>query len=138
MNTQQVNTSKFRRKRSAAQRAADMLETERMILKGFTQTQIAAELSRTRPYSLARSQISYDVAKIEKNWRESATQTRNAAAAKALRKLELLGIEAWESYEESKGSGAANPQWLRVLIETHDRICRIAATIAQAVPVYLN
>jgi hypothetical protein len=111
------------KKRSVAQRAADLEFTECHVLRGRTQAEIAELLTAARPYRVSRSQISYDIDTLKTRWLDAAGEAFAAARARSLRTLALAEREAWEHFDRSRkqDSGAGNPAFLRTILEIHDR-----------------
>ena len=119
-----------RKKRSAAQRAADSDFIEGHVLRGRTQAEIAALLSDVRPYTLSRQMIAYDIAELKRRWTEAAVESFGVAQAKALRKLDEVEKEAWHQSERSKADG--NTACLKLVLEVHDRRVRLLGLDAPA------
>ena len=118
------------KKRSAAQRAADLEFIEGHVLRGRTPAEIAALLSNERPYTLSRQMIAYDIAELKQRWTEAAVESFGLAQAKALRKLDEVEREAWSQYERSKADG--NTACLKHILEVHDRRVRLLGLGAPA------
>jgi hypothetical protein len=70
-----------------------------MYLQGHLQAEIAAHLS------VSQQQISYDLARIRDQWRESALIDFNEAKNRELERIDLLEREYWEQWEKSKEGG---------------------------------
>jgi hypothetical protein len=109
------------RKRTAAQRAADLLFIETHAVKGKTQIEIAALLAEVRPYRISRAQIAYDIDELKRRWIETGVESYSLGRARALKKLDAVEGEAWESWEKSKADGPGNPTFAKVILEVHDR-----------------
>jgi hypothetical protein len=124
-----VRTSKHAPKRTAAQRAADLLYAEEHHLRGYTHAQIASRLSKERGYTISRPQIAYDLKKLEAMWIEDAKQSLELAKARAIKALALQEAAAWNAWlgEDSatnpqvKSSRAGDPAFLKLILEVHDR-----------------
>jgi hypothetical protein len=89
-------------KRTQAQRAADLAQTERLHLQGKTQYEIAEIISSQRPYTLSRQQVDYDLGSLAVMWRAEAVATRDASIAKELAQIKMLQSEYWTAWESSK------------------------------------
>ncbi len=109
------------KKRTAAQRAADLLFIETYAIKGKTQVEIAALLAEVRPYRISRAQVAYDIDELKRRWIEAGVESFSLAKARALKKLDAVESEAWESWEQSKTDGPGNPTFAKVVLEVHDR-----------------
>ena len=121
------------KKRSAAQRTADLEFIEGHVLRGRTQTEIAELLSASRPYCVSRSQVSYDVDTLKQRWLESAGEAVATSKARALRMIDAIERELWEAWEQSKAGGTAgNPTFLTQLLNAHDRRAKLLGLDAPA------
>ena len=69
-----ISLSRHCRKRSAAQRAADLAFIEAHVVRGRTQTEIADLLAAERPYRISRQTVAYDVAELKRRWHDQATE----------------------------------------------------------------
>jgi hypothetical protein len=110
-------------KRSAAQRAADLVFIERLVLQGKFQAEIAELLSKERPYRLSRSMVQNDIERLKGIWTKAAVESFGLAQARALKKLELVEREAWMLHEKTKADG--NADGLKKVLEVHDRVARL-------------
>jgi hypothetical protein len=70
-----------------------------MYLQGYLQAEIAEVLGVSQP------QISYDLARIREQWRESALIDFNEAKNRELERIDLLEREYWEQWKKSKEGG---------------------------------
>jgi hypothetical protein len=119
---QGTQPSKHCRKRSRAQREADLEAIESAVLKGSSHLQIAELLAQERPYRLSRQSITNDVAVLTARWVEASGKAFAAEKARALRVLSLIESEAWENFDRSKGEeGVGNPAFLRTILDASDR-----------------
>jgi len=113
-------------KRTAAQRAADLVLIERMALRGESHASIAEAVSAQRPYAISRQTVSYDIARLARDWEAAAAESFASAKARALRKLEELERSGWESLERSrKDGGPGSVAFVKVLLEVHDRRAKL-------------
>ena len=118
-------------KRSATQRAADLVFIESRVLRGVGHSAIAAELSKKRGYTLSRQSVSHDIARLRTNWEARARESFGAARARELAQLDAAGAEAWTAWEASKsGKGAGNPAFLTAIVTAHDRRARLLGLLA--------
>lgn len=83
-------------KRSKFQREKDHEQITKWYLQGWTQAKIAEELG------LARSQIAYDLKKIQQQWIKNTTIELDEHKGKELAKIDLVEAEAWEAWIKSK------------------------------------
>jgi len=90
------------RKRTKAQRLADLALIERLNLRGKKADEIAEELNAIRPYTLSRQQVGYDIRDVAQMWLEESKAEIDAAKAKALAELRDLQTEFWQAWESSK------------------------------------
>lgn len=74
----------------------DRARAAELYKEGWTQSRIAQEIG------VSQAQISYDLAAIRKEWRESALRDFDAAKMRELEKIDLIESEAWEAYHRSK------------------------------------
>jgi acyl-CoA-binding protein len=84
-------------KRTEFEREAQLVEIKDAYLRGDTQMGIAARLG------LSQSQISRDLAKIQRRWRESSLVDINEAKQRELERIDVLEREYWQAWENSKG-----------------------------------
>ena len=113
-------------KRTAAQRAADLVLIERMALRGESHASIAEAVSAQRSYAISRQTVSYDIARLARDWEAAAAESFASAKARALRKLEELERSGWESLERSrKDGGPGSVAFVKVLLEVHDRRAKL-------------
>lgn len=84
-------------KRTPFQREQDLERISTLYLKGTTQADIAKELDVTQ------QQISYDLATIQRRWRESSLVDINEAKQRELERIDVLEREYWQAWESSKG-----------------------------------
>ncbi len=82
--------------RSGFQREADYERITSLYLRGWRQTDIAAELG------LTQQQVSYDLRVVQKRWRESTTMNLDEAKQKELSRIDELQNDFWTAWEESK------------------------------------
>lgn len=68
-----------------------------LLLTGFNQSEIAEELG------ISKQQVSYDVKKLKKRWKESQVQRVNEVLNRQLQELHMLKRNAYKSYRTSKG-----------------------------------
>lgn len=94
-------------KRTAAQRAADLVIVERETLRGTTQSQLVELLAKQRPYKLSRQMIGYDQKDLERRWVTSATNNIVAARSKSIAALEEQRRELWAAWEKSKADATS-------------------------------
>ena len=84
-------------KRTEFEREAQLVEIKDAYLRGDTQMDIAARLG------LSQGQISRDLAKIQRRWRESSLVDINEAKQRELERIDVLEREYWQAWENSKG-----------------------------------
>ena len=84
-------------KRTDFEREAQLVEIKDAYLRGDTQMSIAERLG------LSQSQISRDLAKIQRRWRESSLVDINEAKQRELERIDVLEREYWQAWENSKG-----------------------------------
>jgi hypothetical protein len=84
-------------KRSEYQRESDLVEINRLYLRGDTQMSIAEKLA------LSQSQISRDLATIQRRWRESSIVDLNEAKQRELARIDELEREYWQAWQASRG-----------------------------------
>jgi len=113
-------------KRTSAQRALDLALIEKLALRGFTELEIAAALSKQRDYSLSRQQIGYDLIKLTRQWQWEALVDLDDAKARALAELRHLQKTFWNAWFLSAGEGGVgNPRFLRGVLSCLDKKCEI-------------
>jgi hypothetical protein len=100
--TNTTEPSKFARKRTPAQREADLVAISEMYLDCKTQEEIAAWLSANRPYKLTRSQVAQDIGHLLVQWQKEANRNVKQRIASELRKLDRIERKASDEYERSK------------------------------------
>jgi hypothetical protein len=79
--------------RSRQQRELDRERTAELVLRGFTQRQIAAQLG------VCQQQVCYDMQVIERRWRSTQVSQYDVVRQRKLEQLRLvqrLALEAWE------------------------------------------
>ena len=84
-------------KRTEFEREAQLVEIKDLYLRGETQMSIAAK------FGLSQGQISRDLAKIQRRWRESSLVDINEAKQRELERIDTLEREYWQAWEASKG-----------------------------------
>lgn len=89
------------RKRTEAQRAADLVEIERLHLRGKTEVEIAEKISAQRPYALSRQQVGYDLRTLAAMWKKEALAERDDNIAKELASIRSLQKEYYEAWERT-------------------------------------
>jgi hypothetical protein len=109
---------KHGKKRTAAQRAADLMFIESHVLRGRTQIQIVDLLANERPYRISRQQVAYDVDELKRRWIEASTSAFAEARAKALRTLDELDRVAWGLVDAPDGTAG---EAIRGVLAVHDR-----------------
>lgn len=82
-------------KRTNFERENDLYRTTQLYLKGKTQAEIAEELE------VSREQIKYDIAIIQKRWRESGLIDMNESKQKELARIDTLERTYWEAWERT-------------------------------------
>jgi hypothetical protein len=142
---QAESLSKHARKRTAAQRAADLSYAEHHHLRGRTHTRIAEMLSMERGYSISRQQIAYDLKGLEQEWVANAQELIKLTKARALKSLAMQEAAAWDGWEAShrpaeafttsiqslsrrkdaRANFAGDPAYLKIMLEIHDRRARL-------------
>ena len=123
----------YRPKRSAAQRAADLVFIETHVVRGRTQAEIVELLAAVRSYRISRAQVAYDVAKLKALWIADAIESVRVAAVIESRKLDAVEREAWAGWEESKqNETGANPAFMKQVLDVHDRRVKLMGLAAPA------
>lgn len=84
-------------KRSKIQRDNDRSTIARLILQGWSQTQVAQFMELSQP------QISKELKLIREQWRHSAVRDHDLEKGRILNKLQLLQHELWGAWDSSKG-----------------------------------
>lgn len=74
----------------------DREQIAKWYLQGWTQAKIAEELG------LSRTQITYDLRVIQKQWVKNTTFALDEYKGKELAKIDVVESEAWEAWEKSK------------------------------------
>ena len=96
--------SKSGPKRTNFQIERDRREIADLYLQGWIQADIAAHLNEdeeTRGYTLTQQMISYDLARLQEQWRESALIDIDEAKARELAKIDRLEREYWRAWVRS-------------------------------------
>lgn len=115
-----LQNQKHRAKRTAAQRAADLLFIETHAVRGKTQAEIVELLAAERPYRISRSQVAYDLNSLKTRWVAASMEVYALAKAKELRKLDAVEAELWEGWDRSKADGApGDVAFMRQLLDVH-------------------
>lgn len=91
-------------KRKNTQIARDRREIANLYLKGWLQSRIVDHINKdeSRGYTLTQQMISYDLCRLQAQWRESALIDIDEAKAKELAKIDRLEREYWDAWERSK------------------------------------
>jgi len=91
-------------KRTTIQIERDRREIADLYLQGWLQSAIAAHINKdtSRDYTLSQQMISYDLIRLQEQWRESALVDINEAKAQELAKIDRLEREYWDAWERSK------------------------------------
>lgn len=100
--TNSLPDARFKNKRSATQKAADLAFFEHWHLRGKSERDLVVMIAKERPYSLCKATIHSDLNKSRKRWQEEAMTERSAAVAKELAKIEVQEDELWAAWERSK------------------------------------
>jgi len=90
-------------KRTSIQIERDRRDIAQLYLKGWIQADIAAYLSEDpeRHYVLSQQMISYDLRRVQAQWRESALIDVDEAKSRELAKIDQLEREYWQAWERS-------------------------------------
>lgn len=105
-----------RSKRSATQRAADLVFIEGHVLRGRTQLEIAELLAVERPYKISRQQVAYDIGQLKDNWIAASTEAfATARALRALDERERVGWSLVDAPDSAAGEG------IKHVLSVHDR-----------------
>ena len=86
-----------RPKRTPTERERDLERIAGLYLRGTRQIDIAAELS------IAQQQVSYDLAEIQKRWRESSLVSINEVKHRELSRIDELERTYWDAWQRSVG-----------------------------------
>lgn len=84
-------------KRSKIQREADLQTLAALYLQGYSQTAIAEKLS------ISQSQVSLDLKRLYKTWRDAALIDFNEAKQRELARIDELERAYWEAWRRSVG-----------------------------------
>jgi predicted XRE-type DNA-binding protein len=84
------------RSRNTVDYERDLAVTQKLKLQNYSNAQIAEIVG------VSAAQISYDLRKLNKHWREYALKERAAFVDQELQKLDLLENEAWQAWERSR------------------------------------
>ncbi len=84
-------------KRSPAQRKADLATIAGLYLRGYSQSAIGKRLD------ISQGQVSQDLQKVYKHWRESAVMDFNEAKQRELARIDVLEVEAWKAWRRTIG-----------------------------------
>lgn len=112
-------------KRSPLQRAEDLQLEESLALKGVLHVRIAEEVSKKRPYSICRQQVSVDLKKLQTRYETAAMASLSQQRGRALAQMALVESTAWAAFDRSQKVDAGNPAFLRLVIDAHDRKARM-------------
>lgn len=90
-------------KRTSIQIERDRRDIADLYLQGWTQQRIVDHLNADegRDYDLSRQMISYDLARIQEQWRHSALVKLDEAKAQELAKVDRLEREYWDAWARS-------------------------------------
>jgi len=148
--------SSTQNKRTKIQIAEDRREIAAQYLRGKTQAEIAAYISTdpARGYTLTVQQISYDLRKIQAQWRESSLRDFDELRAQELAKVDELERTYWQAWldscaaletitQEGTGDGVAkvkktskpqngDPRFLSGVERCIERRCRLLGLDAPA------
>jgi len=91
-------------KRNDYQIKADDLLISEQYLRGATMMEIVDIIEDQREYKLSISTISSSLAKMKEKWMVSSSGKIQTMVNQDLRKLDVIERDAWEAWEESKGS----------------------------------
>lgn len=98
-NNRKVST---RKKRTEAQREADMAMIAKLLLReNLTQQEMADRLGKERNYSVSSVQIHYDIRELMKRWRDAYLEDTDILKGRELRRIDELETAYWKSYERS-------------------------------------
>lgn len=89
-------------KRNGKQKAADAVLLQTWLVKGWTLAMMAEALEKLRPYTLSKVQISYDIKKLEAEWRAQNEQSRTRSKERLLAEIDMVRREAWSMLEASQ------------------------------------
>ena len=84
------------KKRTPFQREKDLEKTSELYLKGHSQYEIA------RVIGVSRTQITYDIADLQKRWLERSMMNIDERKAEELAKVDRLEAEYWKGWEDSR------------------------------------
>jgi hypothetical protein len=114
------------RKRSSLQRAQDLAEIERLALQNVPHLEIARRINAQRRYTLSRQTITHDLGKLAARYEATALEGVGVQRARAFRRLDLTESEAWQAWEKSQKLKEPNSGFLRLVLDCHDRRCKLA------------
>ena len=92
-----------RNKRNSGQIERDRRDIAGFYLRGWLQIEICKYINadKARPYTLSKQQISYDLGKIQEQWRDSALMDLNEAKLRELARIDQLERTYWTAWEKS-------------------------------------
>lgn len=88
-------------KRDIPQRERDLVEIARLHLHGYSQEEIASNLSKGRGYTLTQQTISLDMKEIQARWRQSYLSDFDTLKARELAHIDELEKAYWLAWERS-------------------------------------
>jgi hypothetical protein len=112
MKKNKSHTPSHANKRSPSQRDADLQSIAKMSLQGMVEVAITAELNRTNPYSLSRSQVHSDLAELRRFWRDKAAGDTAEQLGFELAKLNHVEQVGWEGFDKSH-----EVNWLNLVLK---------------------
>lgn len=94
-------------KRTDKQREDDKLIIAKYLLQALPVRTIAERLNEVnqandKNYTIAYSQVAYDIKQILKEWREERKDTIDLVVDRELKKLDVIEAECWVAWEKSK------------------------------------
>lgn len=97
----------IKKKRTNAEREADLVRVSELYVKGYNYQQIADNLS------LTRRQVEKDVSALMTRWQHSYVEDIHMYKVAELEKINLIEKEAWVAWERSKGGKKINTKTLQ-------------------------
>lgn len=136
-------------KRTDNQREFDLCEVARWLSEGMMQQEILPRLNASRPYTISRTQLVYDVATIRKRWREESVEKIDELIAEEIAIIRQTRRKAFVAWEQSckprpvkskaapgvkrnripapqpqqEATQCGDPAFLNVVIKCNERIC---------------
>jgi hypothetical protein len=106
-------------KRTEQEHLQDLDRIAHLYLRGYSFGQIATTVSEERKYSINKTQVARDIAKIRQMWIENATAAYSEAIGRELAKVDALEKEYWDGYDKANGNKTMS---LREVVKDNDGV----------------